>query len=85
MIPPHVAKKIPKDRIFARPARKVLTNKSNQPGELEAKSRVVLPGDVDPDGHLPIEEGGFRTDAPTTTQLAFHVFCSNCVRRRWKI
>ena len=30
-----------------------------------------------------VEEGGFRTDAPTAPQLAFHLLCSNAVRRQW--
>ena len=54
-------------------------------GELLAKSRMVLLGDVDPDGEKPLEDGGIRTDAPTSSQLAFHVFCSNAVRRQWRI
>ena len=44
----------------------MLTDKNQLEGDLEAKSRLVLPGDVDPDGDKPIEEGGDRTDAPTT-------------------
>jgi hypothetical protein len=52
---------------------------------LEAKSRMVVPGDVDPDGEDPVEEGGFRTDAPTAPQLAFHLLMSYAVRRRWRL
>ena len=85
VIPPAEAKKVDPSRIFKRPARKVLTNKSQLEGELDAKSRLVLLGDVDPDGDKPIEEGGYRTDAPTTPQIAFHNFCSNAVRRKWPI
>ena len=42
----------------------------------------MTPGDVDPDGERPVEDGGFRTDAPTCPQLAFHILCSLTVRRR---
>ena len=55
VIPPKEARKIDPARIFKRPARKVLTNKSTSNETLEAKTRMVLPGDVDPDGDLPIE------------------------------
>ena len=67
VILPHEAKKVPTDRIFAVPLRHVRTNKdkSGIDGNLEAKSRFVVPGHVDPDGEVPVEEGGFKTDAPT--------------------
>ena len=32
-----------------------------------------------------LEEGGFRTDAPTCAQISFHCFCSNAVHRKWQI
>ena len=51
----------------------------------EAKSRVVVPGDVDPDGDKPREDGGFRTDAPTCPQIALHLLFSKAVRARWKL
>ena len=73
VVPPKEAAQIPEDRIFARPARFVRTNKAKNPDELVAKSRTVFPGDVDVDaGKLP-EEGGFRTDSPTAPQVAFHL------------
>ena len=55
------AKKVPKSRIFRVPARIVRVNKL-PPGKLglKAKSRIVLPGHLDPD------LGEVRTDAPTT-------------------
>ena len=28
---------------------------------------------------------GFRIDAPTCAQISFHGFCSNAVRRKWRI
>ena len=53
--------------------------------KLEAKSRLVIPGDVDPDGAKPIEEGGFRTDTPTSPQLALHMLFSRAVRNGWRL
>ena len=85
VIPPEIAKNIPKERVFKRAARYVRTNKSKKETELIAKSRIVVPGDVDPDGDIAVEEGGFRTDAPTAPQLAFHLLCSNAVRRKWRL
>lgn len=42
-------------------------------------------GTSTPNGEKPLEDGGMRTDAPTSSQLAFHVFCSNPLRRQWRI
>ena len=87
VILPHEAKKVPTGRIFAVPLRYVRTNKdkSGTDGNLEAKSRIVVPGHVDPDGEIPVEEGGFKTDAPTAPQLAFHILLSTAVRSQWKL
>ena len=66
VVSPEDAKHVPADRIFGRPARFVRTNKTKDPSDLEAKSRIVFPGDVNVDaGKLP-EDGGFRTDSPTS-------------------
>ena len=65
------------DRIFKRAARWVRTHKYKadplDAHNLQAKSRLVTPGDVDPDGAKPVEEGGVRTDAPysSTTGLTY--------------
>ena len=59
MTPPAQARKVDPARIFKRPMRSVRTDKSGGSGPLEAKCRYVTPGDCDPDGTLPIEEGGF--------------------------
>ena len=40
---------------------------------------------VDPDGDTPVEDGGFRTDAPTCPQLAFHMLCSQAVLKRRRL
>ena len=44
---------------------------------------MVIPGHVDPDGDIPIEEGGFRTDAHTANQIALHLLLSMAARRKW--
>ena len=85
VIPPSDAKDIPKERIFSRPMRYVRTNKSENEEELIAKSRIVTLGDVDPDGEITVEDGGFRTDVPTCPQMTFHLLLSLTVRRRWKL
>ena len=87
VIPPSQAKLVPHDRIFKRSARFVRTNKdkSGYDRNLIAKSRLVVPGDVDPDGENAVEDGGFRTDAPTAPQLAFHLLMSYAVRRQWHL
>ena len=55
------ARPIPRQGIFRVPARVVRTNKAAAGlKQLVAKSRIVLPGHLDPDGGL------VRTDAPTT-------------------
>ena len=85
VIPPKEAAKISEDRVFARPARYVRTNKAKDPTTLMPKSRIVFPGDVDVDsGKLP-EDGGFRTDSPTAPQVAFHLLCSEAAQRGWKL
>ena len=55
-------------------AARVLGRVSGGEGDLEAKCRMILPGDCDPDGDKPVEEGGYRIDAPTCAQIAFHCF-----------
>ena len=84
VVSPELARDIPQKRIFGRPMRFVRTNKNKEEnGDLEAKSRIVTPGDVDPDGDIPVEAGGFRTDAPTCPQIAFHLLCSQaCLKKR---
>ena len=86
IIYPEQARNIPQSRIFARAMRYVRTNKNKQEdGPLEAKSRIVTPGDVDPDGDIPVEDGGFRTDAPTCPQVAFHLLCSQAVLKKRRL
>ena len=81
-LPPE-ASKAPTERICSRPMRRVLTIQNTEDnGMREAKTRLVTPGDVEPDGEIPVEDGGFRTGAPTCPQFAFHIICSLTVIRR---
>ena len=77
-LPPNRARLIPRSRIFAVPARVVRTNKK-PPGEsgLAAKSRIVLPGHLDPD------IGSVRTDAPTTQMSAVRLAITLGLRMGW--
>ena len=85
VIPPKEATKIPHSRIFNRPVRYVRTNKNKIEEDLVAKSRIVTPGDVDPDGDVPVEDGGFRTDGPTCPQIGFHLLCSQAVLKKRRL
>ena len=85
IIPPKEAAKVPHRRIFNRPMRYVRTNKNKTEEDLLAKSRIVTPGDVDPDGDIPVEDGGFRTDAPTCPQIGFHLLCSQAVLKKRRL
>lgn len=55
------------------------TNRAKDPGLLEVKSRLVIPGDVDP------EDCGFRTDAPTAPQIVIYVAFQFGAKYGWKI
>ena len=72
------AKKVPSSRVFKVPARVVRTNKA-LPGakELIAKSRIVLPGHLDPDC------GSLRTDAPTTQMTAVRMAMTIGLMKKW--
>ena len=86
VIPPSEVYGVNPRRIFKRAARWVRTNKNKDAeGALEAKSRLITPGDVDPDGDTPVEEGGFRTDAPTAPQIGLHLLLSYAARNKWKL
>ena len=75
---PDRARSIPRSRIFAVPARVVRTNKkpAGEPG-LTPKSRIVLPGHLDPD------MGMIRTDAPTTQMSAVRLAISLGLQLDW--
>ncbi|CAE7368424.1 RE2, partial [Symbiodinium sp. KB8] len=78
---PAEAAKVPRERIFRVPARVVRTNKATAGStDLVAKSRIVLPGHLDPD----ILGGQLRTDSPTTTMTAVRMCMAIALKRRWK-
>ena len=69
---------IPRANIMTVPSRMVRTNQSLIPGELEAKSRWVVPGHT-----VPMTDG--RTDAPVATQMFMHLLLSFAVNSKWEI
>ena len=71
--------KVPRDRIFRVPAGIVRVNKmmAGQKG-LKAKSRIVLPGDLDPD------LGSVRTDAPTTQLTSVRLAMILSLSKAWE-
>ena len=74
------AEKIPRWQIFRSPLRMIRVNKTG--GlllPLVAKSRLVVPGHLDP------EIGSFRTDAPTTNGVATKIAKSIAAMRGWSI
>ena len=70
--------KVDKRLIFKAPARIVRVNKGVLDGILKAKSRMVIPGHLDP--HL----GDYRSDAPTTAWVAVQMAKCIAASRRWK-
>ncbi|CAL1135188.1 unnamed protein product [Cladocopium goreaui] len=58
------AAQVPKNQIFKAPLRMVRVNKGKDDTDLKPKSRLVIPGHLDP------ELGGYRTDSPTTMPCA---------------
>ena len=83
VLTPEKVRKIPKENILPIVSRFVRTNKSDEPGVLEASSRLVVPGHLQ-DG-APQEEGGERTDAPTVPQLGLHQTLSIAASKGWTI
>ncbi|CAE7249975.1 TY1B-ER1, partial [Symbiodinium sp. KB8] len=78
---PVTASRVPRARVFRVPARVVRTNKATAGSkDLVAKSRIVLPGHVDPD----VLGGELRTDSPTTTMTAVRMAMSVALQRRWR-
>ena len=74
---PEEAALVDKRLVFKAPARMVRTNKGALQGVLQAKSRLVIPGHLDP--HL----GEFRSDAPTTLWSAVQLAKGIAATRRW--
>ena len=78
---PDAARKVPQARIFKVPARVVRTNKAAAGcKDLLAKSRLVLPGHMDPD----VLQGGLRTDSSTIAMTAVRMAMSVALQRRWR-
>ena len=59
---PQEEQRVPKSKIISAPMRYVRTNRGRT--SLEAKSRIIIPGHLDP------QLGSYRTDSPTTSWLA---------------
>ena len=74
---PQEAAKVPKDQIFKAPLRMLRVNKGKSAEDLQAKSRLIIPGHLDP------ELGGYRTDSPTTMPVAVRLLKSLIVTKGW--
>ena len=81
IVPPEEAAQVDPSRILRLPTRFVRTNKNDKNPELadlKAKSRMVVPGRVAPEGEV-------RTDAPVTPQQSLHLTLSQAANSRWRI
>ena len=77
-VSPAEAARIPKASIFRAPLRMLRVNKqTNQLLPLVAKSRLIVPGHLDP------QLGEFRTDSPTCPQAAVRAAKSVAAARGW--
>ena len=77
-VTPEEAEKIPRANIFRAPLRMLRTNKqSNRLLPLVAKSRLIVPGHLDP------QLGEFRTDSPTCPQAAVRSAKAVASARGW--
>ena len=74
---PEQGSKVPSSAVFKIPLRIVRVNKSKDPKVLQAKSRVVIPGHMDPG------LGEYRSDSPTTTPTAIRLMKSISVTCQW--
>ena len=79
MVPASQESCTPKDQILSAPMRFVRTNKAKETGQLQAKSRLIIPGHRDP------QLGLYRTDAPTTSGLAVMVVATIAAAQGWLI
>ena len=77
IVPANEESKISRDLSFTAPMRFVRTNRSKLLGQLRAKSRLIIPGNRDP--QLVLE----RTYAPTTSPLAVMVVATLAASRGW--
>ena len=75
---PEEILKVDKRLVFKAPARIVRVNEGVLDGVLKAKSRMVIPGHLDP--HL----GEYRSDAPTTAWVAVQMAKCIATSRSWR-
>ena len=68
-----------RDRVMRGRARAVRTNKGEAGEEIEAKSRVVVPGHNDQD------LGAFRSDSPTAPQLSLYLLMVIAAAKKWPL
>merc|ERR1711974_2960 len=61
---------------FAQKKRNAYHKKEYFDTELIAKARIVVTGDVDPYGEVPLDDGGFSTVALTCSQMCYHLLIS---------
>eukprot|EP00971_Amphidinium_carterae_P351628 6492198-Amphidinium_carterae.1 len=78
IVPSHEVHSIPRSRIFPVPARMIRVNKDKD-GGLFAKSRMVIPGHLDP------ALGESRSDAPTVSPEVMCMLMSVATCRRWGV
>ena len=74
---PDEVKEVNKKNIFKAPARVVRVNKGAMHGLFQPKSRMVIPGHLDP--HL----GQFRSDAPTSMWVCVQLAKAVCAYKHW--
>ena len=77
VLTPEEEKKVPRHLVFTAPLRYVRTNKAKGGAQLIAKSRLIIPGHLDP------QLGTFRTDAPTTSSVAVHICVAIAAAKGW--
>ena len=75
---PQEAARIPKEQVFRAPLRMLRVNKGKNATDLQAKSRLIIPGHLDP------ELGDYRTDSPTTMPVAVRLLKTLIVTRGWE-
>lgn len=75
---PEEAAAVPRRLVFRAPLRMVRVNKGKGDDDLRPKSRLVIPGHLDP------ELGGYRTDSPTTSPIAVRLLKSLIVSKQWE-
>ena len=75
---PEEARKVDPKNVFKAPARIVRVNKGALQGLFQPKSRMVIPGHLDP--HL----GQYRSDAPTVMWVCVQLAKAVCAMKKWR-